>query len=149
MANGDHQRGMGYLAVLLALTVIGLLIPGAQQIWHTSAVRDKETHLLFIGHQFRLALISYRDLSPPGTPTAPATVQELLQDPRFPQTVRHLRQWWPDPMTNDTDWVLVRQQNRIVGIHSRSEQLARRSTHTPPNEAFAGTTRYDQWVFTP
>lgn len=140
---------MGYLAVLLALTVIGLLIPGAQQVWHSGAVRDKETQLLFVGHQYRMALASYRDRSPPGTPTTPTSVDELLQDPRFPNTVRHLRRLWPDPMTQKTDWVWVRQQGRIVGVHSRSEGVPRRTTHTPPNDAFAGTSRYDQWVFTP
>lgn len=149
MASGKaRQRGMGYLAVLLALTVVGLLIPGAQQIWHSSAQRDKETELLFVGHQFRLALASYRDRSPPGSPTTPASLEELLQDPRFPQTVRHLRRLWTDPMTQQADWVLLRQQGRIVGVHSRSEQLVRRTAHTAPHDAFAGTTRYDQWVFT-
>lgn len=142
-----REGGFGYLMVLFALAAMGLLLSGAGQVWHTVAVRERETQLLYIGQQFRQALASYRDRSPVGTPTAPASIDELLADPRFPVPVPHLRRLWRDPMTNDTDWALLRNEGRIVGVHSRSEREPLRTAFGRRDAAFAGLTSYAQWVF--
>lgn len=134
--------------LLFAIAAMGLTLAGAGQVWHTTAKREKEAQLLFIGQQFRLALAAYRDQSPVGTPTAPASLDELLADPRFPVPRPHLRKRWRDPMTNDTDWVLVRQEGRIVAIHSRVDAQALRLVHGAPDAAFNGTNSYSEWVFT-
>lgn len=142
-----REGGFGYLMLLFAVAAMGLTLAGAGQVWHTTALREKETQLLFIGQQFRQALASYRDRSPVGTPTAPATLDDLLADKRFPVPVPHLRRLWRDPMTNETDWVLMRADGRIVGIHSRSEREPLRSFFKGANTAFAGLGSYAQWVF--
>lgn len=154
MASGErggvrHQRGFGYLMLLFAIAALGLGLAGAGQVWHTTALREKEAQLLFIGQQFRLALASYRDRSPVGRPTAPATLEELLADTRdTPVPVPHLRRLWRDPLTNDTDWVLVRQEGRIVAIRSRASAPPLRQVHSAPDTAFNGTSSYSEWVFT-
>lgn len=142
-----HQRGFGYLTVLFALATMGLLLAGAGQVWHTVALREKEAQLLFIGQQFRLALASYRDSSPVGAPTAPASLDELLSDRRHPVPKPHLRKVWRDPMTNTVDWGLLRTDGRIVGVHSRSELEPLRSTFAPRDEVFADKSSYAQWIF--
>ena len=97
--------------------------------------------------RFRLALASYRDRSPVGSPTAPATLDDLLQDPRFPMAVRHLRRAWRDPLTNDAEWALVKVADRIVGIHSRSKAEPLRTAFEPRDATFSGAASYAQWVF--
>lgn len=143
-----RQRGMGYLLVLFALAALGFSLAGAGEVQHTLSLRDKETQLLFVGQQFRRALASYRDRSPAGTPVAPATLDDLLEDRRFVQPVRHLRRLWVDPMTNDTRWSLLVADGRIVGIYSRSEREPLRTAFATRDASFAGLASYQQWVFT-
>ncbi|MDM7948583.1 type II secretion system protein [Hydrogenophaga sp.] len=142
------QRGVGFLMVLLAVAAIGFSLAGAGQVQHTLVWRDKEAQLLFIGQQFRAALASYRDRSPVGTPTAPTSLDALLEDQRFPQPVHHLRRRWRDPMTNTDDWGLLMADGRIVGVHSRSTREPLRTAFDSANASLAGLGSYDQWVFT-
>lgn len=160
MANGERslwraareprawrQRGFGYLMVLFAVAAIGIGLASTGQVWSASAQREREAQLLFVGQQFRLALASYRDLSPPGTPTAPGTLAELLEDRRFPMPVRHLRRLWRDPMTDSTDWALVVAGGRIVGVHSRDEREPLRTAFALRDAELAGASAYALWVF--
>ena len=142
-----RQGGFGYLLVLFAMTAIGITLASAGEVWRTASLREKEAQLLFVGHQFRLALASYRDRSPEGTPDAPATLDDLLLDKRFPTPVPHLRRLWRDPMTNSTDWVLVKSAGRITGIRTRHSGQPLRTAHEPRDAALSGTTAYSQWVF--
>lgn len=141
------QRGAGYLLLLFAMAAMGLLLASAGEVWHTSAQREREAQLLFVGHQFRLALASYREHSPQGLPTAPATLDELLTDRRHPVPKTHLRRLWRDPVTNQADWALVRHDGRIVAVHSRSERAPLRTAFTGPDAAFVGLGSYAQWHF--
>ena len=142
-----RQSGFGYLMVLFAMAAIGITLASAGEVWRTASLREKEAQLLFVGHQFRLALASYRDRSPEGTPDAPATLDDLLLDKRFPTPVPHLRRLWRDPMTNSTDWVLVKPAGRITGIRTRHSGQPLRTAHEPRDAALSGTTAYSQWVF--
>jgi type II secretory pathway pseudopilin PulG len=144
---GLRQRGMGYLLVLFAVAAMGLSLAGSGEVLHTQSLREKETQLLFIGQQFRAALASYRDRSPAGAPSAPASLNDLLRDPRFAQPVHHLRRLWRDPTTNNTDWALLIADGRIIGIHSRSVRKPLRTVFDTPNAVFSGLSSYDQWVF--
>lgn len=142
-----RQRGFGYLMVLFAIAAMGITLAGAGEVWRTASTREKEAQLLFVGQQFRLALASYRDRSPEGSPNAPATFEDLLQDKRFPTPVPHLRRLWRDPMTNSTEWVLVKPGGRITGIHTRHRGEPLRNAHEPQDAVLSGTTAYSQWVF--
>lgn len=142
-----RQRGFGYLMLLFAMAAMGITLAGAGEVWRTASAREKEAQLLFVGQQFRLALASYRDRSPEGSPNTPATLDDLLQDKRFPKPVPHLRRLWRDPMTNSTDWVLVKPGGRITGIHTRHMGEPVRTAHEPQDAALSGTTVYSQWVF--
>ncbi|MCH8179504.1 MAG: type II secretion system protein [Proteobacteria bacterium] len=79
----------------------------------------------------------------------PASLDELLQDPRTPGITRHLRQVFVDPMTGKAEWGLVRVGGRIVGIHSLSQrQPIKQAGFEDQDMAFAGKERYRDWVFT-
>lgn len=115
--------GFAYIALLVTLAGLALILGVAtEQIEHASQ-RDREEQLLFVGSQFRQAIVSYYEKSP-GTKQYPRKLEELLKDNRFPKPVRHLRRIYIDPMTNLADWQLVRStQGGIIGVHSRSELL--------------------------
>jgi type II secretory pathway pseudopilin PulG len=141
------ERGFTYLLLLFAVAAMGLTLAGAGQVWQTVAQREREAELLFVGHQFRLAIASYHDNTPGGTKQYPVALDELVEDRRFPTPRRHLRRVYRDPMTAGTDWGLVKVGGRIVAIHSRSPEAALRTVFAPRDAALEGALRYDQWVF--
>lgn len=143
----QRQGGVGYLLLLFVLAVMGVTLAGTGEVWHTTSRRDKEAELLFIGQQFRLALASYRARSPEGTPTAPESVEELLEDRRYPMPVRHLRKAWCDPLTNEFDWEFIRVDGRIVALHSRVDEKPLRTAFEPRDAAFKRARSYRQWIF--
>ncbi|MDO8314900.1 MAG: type II secretion system protein [Rugosibacter sp.] len=145
---GLKQRGFGYLLVLFAIAAMGLLLAGAGQVWHTTAQREKEADLLFIGNQFRQAIRSYHDSTPGETKQYPATLQDLLEDNRFPVPRRHLRQLYRDPMTGNTAWGLVKAGDRIIGVRSLSENRPFKQAFDARDEALSGKLHYNEWIFT-
>jgi type II secretory pathway pseudopilin PulG len=147
----QRQRGFGYLILIFALAIMSVTLAGFGQSWRLSGQREKETELLSIGHQFSAALESYRRVTPPGQPDAPASLDELLEDKRFPFTVRHLRRLYRDPMTGQSDWQVDILEGRIVSISSRSERDALRQSKTLPSfisiTSKADMIRYQDWLF--
>jgi type II secretory pathway pseudopilin PulG len=151
----QHDRpadGFTYLVLIFVIAVMGLLLSGYGQSWKLSARREKETELLFVGSQLSAALESYRRVTQQGQPDAPANLDELVEDKRFPYPVRHLRKVFRDPMTGKTDWKLNIQNGRIVAISSRSEKEALRDTKTLPKFVSISSDveepRYCDWLFT-
>ena len=141
------ERGFAYLLVLFALAAMGLLLAGAGQVWHTAVQRDKEAELLFIGNQFRRALASYRLSTPAGASQYPTSLEELVEDWRFPVPRRHLRRLYKDPMDGSLAWGLVKSGDRIVGVHSRVHAPAFRTVFYRRDAAFIDKLHYDEWVF--
>jgi type II secretory pathway pseudopilin PulG len=112
--------GFAYIALLVALAVLGLILGVATEQIEHAAQREREAQLLFVGKQFRQAVASYYEQSP-GTKQYPLKLEELLQDKRFLKPIRHLRRIYIDPMTLEPDWQLARNaQGRVVGVYSRS-----------------------------
>jgi type II secretory pathway pseudopilin PulG len=145
------QRGFTYIYVLLLIALIGAGLAMAGMVWRTEVKRAKEVELLFIGHEFRQALASFHSQTPGGEKRYPQSLEDLLLDPRFAQSVRHLRRIYRDPMTGQTEWGLARNANGdIVGIHSLStEKPMKVGGFTAEDEALKGMDRYNQWVFAP
>lgn len=147
-----RERGFGYLVLIFALVAMGFLLAGLGQIWHLNTQREKETQLLDIGHQFSVALESYRRMTAAGQPDTPANLSDLLEDKRFPFPVRHLRKLYRDPMTGQADWQVQTVQEQIVSISSRSERVALRQVKSLPDFVRIGSNhldeaRYCDWVF--
>ena len=142
------QRGFTYLGVLFAVVLMGVLLAGMGEVWHTASRRDKEAQLLFAGEAIRLAIVSYRDKSPGGAPDYPVRLEDLLKDPRFPFPMRHLRQLYRDPISNSTDWGLVRVGGRIVAVYSLSaEKPLKQAAFQAGLEEFAKSLHYSDWKF--
>lgn len=142
-----NTRGIVLLALLLTMALGSIAAMTALNTWATVRQREDEQELLFIGQQFQAALLSYYQRSP-GVKTLPSTLEQLLEDDRFPMPVRHLRRVYLDPMTGQADWGLVRENNRIRGVYSLSHRAPIKQANFPPRlEALENKASYDQWKF--
>jgi type II secretory pathway pseudopilin PulG len=140
--------GFTLLGLLFLLVVLGLGLSAVATVWHTYAVREKETELLFLGDQFRRAIISYRTQAPAGVQEWPRTLDDLVQDDRWPDVRRHLRKVYPDPFTGKREWGLVMRGDRIIGVHSLSATKPRKTADFPPAYAqFASAETHADWRF--
>lgn len=150
--NGGYktrQRGVVLLVALVFLFITTLGATALVDLQRTQSQRTKEEELLFAGDQFRRAIRSYYSTVAPGKgQTLPRSIDDLLEDSRFPVPVRHLRRLYADPMTGKPDWVLVQGAGGILGIHSRSTASTfKKAEFSVPNRAFQGKETYAEWVF--
>lgn len=150
MRSGRPPAASGYTYVVVlvwvALAGIGLAVTG--DLWRTTAQREREEELLFIGEEFRRAITSYYEGSP-GVQRFPPTLAALIRDERYSTVRRHLRKIYVDPMTGKADWGVVKQpEGGIVAVHSLSTaRPLRTGNFSGRREAFAGKAKYSEWVF--
>ena len=154
--NMSNENGFSYLVLLFAVAIIAAGMAGTGIVWHTAMQRDKETELLFIGNEIRDALASYSARTPGNLRRYPGALEELLKDPRFPTTVRHLRKLYRDPITGTTDWGLITAPGGgIMGVYSKSDAAPlKRAEFDVPNRPFEDRARqlkekmaYSDWQF--
>lgn len=144
--HSSGQSGFTYIGLLLAVVIIGLMLTIVSRVWSTTAQRERETQLLFIGHAYRMAISSYVSLGH----QYPPTLQDLLADERFPVPKRHLRRLYADPMTGKTDWTLVMTPSGqgIMGVASSSQSAPiKRDGFETIDETFKGADCYCSWKF--
>ncbi|MDX1368515.1 type II secretion system protein [Pseudomonas sp.] len=152
MRNGKHlaagHRGFSYIGVLFLIVLMGTALAGAGQLWSTISQRAKERELLWVGSQYAQALRSYYRRSP-GVALYPQSLDELLDDRRFPAMQRHLRRLYPDPMTGSSEWGLLHSfDGRIAGVYSRSQRKPMKQAHFPAQWVdFEGMGSYSDWQF--
>lgn len=153
MHDGAHRRAAGgftYIGVLVLVAGMGLSLSVLGPVWSTMQKRDKEAELLFVGDQFRRALEQYYRGGPAGAVQWPRSLEDLLQDPRYPGVRRYLRKIYPDPMTGSTQWGLVRTGGAITGVYSLSEdEPLKRAGFDARERAFEDKSRYSDWIFMP
>jgi len=139
--------GYTYIGLLFFVFLAGLGLSVAGHWWHMEVKREREKELLFIGDQFRRAIASYHG-NTAGKAQYPQSLDDLIEDRRHPNTVRHLRQLFRDPMTGEADWVLIKEQERIIGVSSRSEDKPVKISGFPDRyKDFAAATNYTGWRF--
>lgn len=120
-SNHAVQGGFTYLLVLFFVALSGAGLVAVSELWETAMQREREAELLFVGGEIRLAIGRYYEATPGGFKTFPAHLEDLLKDPRFPDTRRHLRKLYRDPVAANEDWVTIRSpQGGIMGIASSS-----------------------------
>ena len=146
---GKGQHGYTFLALLLAVAVIGLGLAGAGELWSRAAQRERERELLFVGNQIRAAIGQYYFRTPGTVKRYPRRLEDLLQDNRYPNVVRHLRRVYNDPMTGRAGWGLVEAPGGgIMGVYSLSSVATlKRAGFTPENKSFEGAAQVADWRF--
>lgn len=143
------ERGV-ILLTMLVFILVTTLAASSLMVSHTTQLqREKEEQLLFAGAQFRRAITSYYNNVPPGgARTLPPSLEALLEDHRFPTPVQHLRRIYPDPMTSQADWDLIREDGGVVGVRSRStREPLKKGGFGPGNEQLENKSRYADWTF--
>ena len=141
------QRGFTYLGVLFLLVLLGLGLAGTGEAWSLASRRASEKELLWVGNQYARAIRAYYTQSP-GVRQFPAQLEDLLEDRRFPEPRRHLRQMYQDPITRDAFEVVPSQDGRIGGVRSRSDGTPMKQDNFPAKfRDFKGLTKYSDWLF--
>ena len=141
-----RSAGFTYLTVLFLVAMMGIGLALVGQMWETSAKREREAELLQVGSEYRKAIERYY-LS--GPRQYPRQLSDLVQDPRQPGVVRHLRKLYWDPVSGKSDWGLVRASDGgIAGVYSLSEDPLLKSGGFALRDAtFEGKTKYSEWQF--
>jgi len=147
---GKRQAGFSYLWLLLLVALMELGLITAVEMESTIIRRDQEKTLLATGRQFQTAIGRYyEEMQVGGRNMYPVTLEDLLLDPRFPGTHRHLRKIFVDPITGKAEWGLVKIGDRIVGVHSLSTQKPiKQGNFEPDMLQFSGAQKYSEWRFT-
>ena len=151
MYSGDRARrgprGFTYVGLLALIVLIGIMLAAAGEVVATAAQRERETQLLWVGHEYRAAIGRYWNRKR----AYPHSLQELIGGaPDDPVQFRCLRRLYPDPMTNAVDWTLVPALNGgIMGVASSSKRAPLKSGHFDgADQPFADAKAYSDWEFT-
>ncbi|MFA9217348.1 MAG: hypothetical protein ACEQSK_09605 [Sphingomonadaceae bacterium] len=139
------------MSLIVLVAIIGLVTASTLKLGALLQRARAEQELLRIGAEFSDALQSYADVTPAGKPAQPATLQDLLRDPRFPTVRRHLRKIYVDPMTGNAEWGIVYLADKVgvVGIYSLSDAKPIKIGNFPARyKAFDGRQHISDWKFT-
>jgi type II secretory pathway pseudopilin PulG len=140
-------RGFTYIGLLVLIVLIGILLAGAGEVVATAAQHDRETQLLWVGHEYRAAIGRYFRQKR----AYPQELQDLLgAAPDSPVQVRYIRRLYPDPMTNGVDWVLVRAPSGgIMGVASSSKRAPLKTSNFDlADQDFETAKAIGDWQFT-
>lgn len=144
-----HQQGFTYLAVLLALVLLGLATNGVMSSVSQQAQREREAELLRTGQTYIQAIAAFYEASPGSVKRWPLKLEDLLDDHRQVTIQRHLREIYPDPITRQADWVLIRTSDGgIRGLRSRSDHAPLRTGAVALDSiTLLPASRYSDWEF--
>jgi len=141
---------MPLLLLLVTLALAGTALAQLGERWPLQMQREREAELLFRGQQIASAIEAYQRATPPGQPSLPRELEDLLEDRRDGRPRHWLRQLYPDPFTGQPDWELLREpEGGLLGVRSRSTTPALRQQGLPVEvRGRAGEpTRVADWTF--
>lgn len=143
------QAGFTYLGVILLVAMMGAGMGATGQVWRTAQQREKERELLFIGNEYKRAIGRYVENGPGGVRRFPRQLEDLIVDNRYPAIQRYLRRLYRDPMTNSTDWGIIRATDGgISGVYSKSELKPLKIAGFAPWDArLENAEKYSDWIF--
>lgn len=150
-ASNGSVSGFTYIAILIAVAIIGAALATTGVVWHTHQQREREQQLLFVGGQFRQAIGRYYSVGA-GVGAAgqyPTRLDDLLRDPRRVGIARYLRKIYHDPITGDRKWGLIKDaRGEILGVHSLSQAHPIKQSNFPlMDKQFEGKDKYSEWTF--
>ncbi len=127
-----NSSGFAYVALLVAIIIIGISLGAAGKYWSSVMLREKEEELLFRGNEYRKAIDSYASVPGPRK-EFPSSIDDLLKDNRSAAGRRHLRQKYKDPLTGeDFEEIKHPATKRIIGVRSTSDKESLKQANFPP-----------------
>ena len=93
----SDEKGYLMVALLVAMSVMGIMMGAALPAWHTLALREKEAELVFRGEQYARAIGLFQRRF---ANAQPPSIDFLVEQ-------RYLRKKYKDPITNDDFEVLT------------------------------------------
>ncbi len=146
----QRQQGFTYVGLIVLVAIIGMVTATTVKLGALLQRRAAEEALLDVGAAFSDALKSYANATLPGQRMTPATLEELLKDPRFPTPRRHLRQIYADPITGQATWGLLRGLDKvgIVAVYSLSDAAPIKLANFDPRfVGFDNKQHLSEWKF--
>lgn len=147
--NTHRASGFTYVAMLFALAVFSVGTATFLQYWSENVRRERERDLLLVGREFAFAIRTYYESSPGTVKQYPKSLEELLSDPRFVGTRRHLRRVYRDPVTSLPQWGIVQAPGGgVMGVFSQGSGTPRKRNGFPPWVQVSGDAgKYSDWKF--
>ena len=145
-----RHGGFTYLGLIFLVAIIGLVGAAGLKVGSLLQRAAAEEDLLYIGAAFSDALQSYAAATPRGRPAQPPTLQELLKDPRFPGTRRHLRKIFVDPLTGKAEWGVLYLGDKVgvIGVYSLSDAKPLKISNFDPRfVGFENKEKISDWKF--
>jgi len=143
------QTGFTYLALLFMVATMGATLALTGHLWQKTMQQEKERQLLFVGNQFRRAILLYYERTPGPVKQYPKQLADLIKDNRYPSVQRYLREIYVDPITGKKEWGLIQApEGGIMGIHSTSDGKPQKiGNFNEQYESFNNSLRYSDWKF--
>lgn len=143
------SRGFTYLALLFIVAMMGATLALTGHLWQKTMQQEKERELLFIGNQFRRAILLYYERTPGMVKQYPKDLTDLIDDNRYPSTQRYLRKLYRDPITGNKEWGLIQAPGSgIMGVYSLSNGIPQKKRNfTEQYASFANSESYSDWQF--
>jgi type II secretory pathway pseudopilin PulG len=144
-----RQFGFTYVSLLFALILFGLGLAQVGPLLADQTQRDRERELLLIGEEVVAAIRAYHLGTPGAAKRLPVGWPDLLEDRRSVQVRRHLRRVPRDPLTNSTEWEIVRDSSgAMLGIRSKAAGKPFRTAGLAMSASTRGpAARYSDWSF--
>ncbi len=139
------QAGFTFVGLMVVVAVLGITLAAVGIVWSTEVRREKEAQLLWVGDQYRKAIMRYRA----GTGRFPMALDDLLLDNQSAAPRHFIRQVYPDPMTGQADWQLVQgPDGGILGVASSSQDTPIKVANFPAQyQEFEKAKTYADWQF--
>ncbi len=132
------------------VAMLGATLALTGTLWSKTMQQEKESELLFVGDQFRRAILLYYERSPGLVKQYPKKLSDLIEDNRYPTIQRYLRELYRDPITGTREWSLVQApEGGIMGIHSSSDGAPQKTANFSNQYIrFTDAHKYSDWKFT-
>jgi hypothetical protein len=144
----NPHRGVALLAALIFLSIVGLVGALSLEMAATAGAREREKDLLYIGEQFRTAISRYYFSTPGPIKALPSSLEDLVDDNRFPKPLHHIREIYVDPMTGLATWGQIQQGAKIVGVYSLgARKPIKVAEFSEEQQSFTDAPSYSDWKF--
>ncbi|WP_052321574.1 type II secretion system protein [Ralstonia sp. A12] len=138
-----RARGFAYPALLVGIVVFGIGLAKVGEWASQQKRREDERALRHTGADVVGAIKSYYYSSPSIPRAMPRSLEDLVDDKRFPVTRHHLRDVPFDPISRSKDWGIVRAPDGgVTGIYSKGG-----GTPLPSVDAAQVRSAYADWKF--